>query len=146
MIDSREGYHESRRCSRDTYPQSYVTMYTSKRRQIWTRTHFWIWIQVDRLRVGWLNGCRKSRRCSRDTYPESYITKYTSIQRQARRVEECGPQSPPRPRVLNKKCLFDTMCLFISSRKSTHHKKTQLNISIGNSKQCVDDFVGGVTF
>ena len=24
-----EGYHESRRCSRDTYPESYITKYTS---------------------------------------------------------------------------------------------------------------------
>ena len=28
-----EGYHESRRCSRDTYPESYITKYTSIRRQ-----------------------------------------------------------------------------------------------------------------
>jgi len=28
----REGYHESRRCSRDTYPESYITKYTSIRR------------------------------------------------------------------------------------------------------------------
>ena len=27
-----EGYHESRRCSRDTYPESYTTKYTSIRR------------------------------------------------------------------------------------------------------------------
>ena len=27
----REGYHESRRCSRDTYPESYITKYTSKK-------------------------------------------------------------------------------------------------------------------
>ena len=27
-----EGYHESRRCSRDTYPESYITKYTSIRR------------------------------------------------------------------------------------------------------------------
>jgi len=26
-----EGYHESRRCSRDTYPESYITKYTSIR-------------------------------------------------------------------------------------------------------------------
>ena len=26
-----EGYHESRRCSRDTYPESYITQYTSIR-------------------------------------------------------------------------------------------------------------------
>ena len=25
---SHEGYHESRRCSRDTYPESYITEYT----------------------------------------------------------------------------------------------------------------------
>ena len=29
----REGYHESRRCSRDTYPESYITKYTSIRRR-----------------------------------------------------------------------------------------------------------------
>ena len=29
-----EGYHESRRCSRDTYPESYITKYTSIRRDI----------------------------------------------------------------------------------------------------------------
>jgi len=28
-----EGYHESRRCSRDTYPESYITKYTSIRRE-----------------------------------------------------------------------------------------------------------------
>ena len=28
-----EGYHESRRCSRDTYPESYITKYTSIRRK-----------------------------------------------------------------------------------------------------------------
>jgi len=27
-----EGYHESRRCSRDNYPESYITEYTSIRR------------------------------------------------------------------------------------------------------------------
>ena len=27
-----EGYRESRRCSRDTYPESYITKYTSVRR------------------------------------------------------------------------------------------------------------------
>ena len=27
-----EGYHESRRCTRDTYPESYITKYTSIRR------------------------------------------------------------------------------------------------------------------
>jgi hypothetical protein len=35
VIDSRlvwEGYHESRRCSTDTYPESYITKYTSMRR------------------------------------------------------------------------------------------------------------------
>ena len=26
-----EGYHESRRCSRDTYPESYITKYTNVR-------------------------------------------------------------------------------------------------------------------
>jgi len=31
MIDW-EGHHESRRCSRDTYPESYITKYTSIRR------------------------------------------------------------------------------------------------------------------
>ena len=30
---SREGYHESRRCSRDTYPESYITKYTRIRRE-----------------------------------------------------------------------------------------------------------------
>ena len=28
----REGYRKRRRCSRDTYPESYITKYTSKRR------------------------------------------------------------------------------------------------------------------
>jgi len=28
-----EGYHESKRCSRDTYPESYITKYTSIRRK-----------------------------------------------------------------------------------------------------------------
>jgi hypothetical protein len=35
VIDSGflwEGYHERRRCSRDTYPESYITQYTSIRR------------------------------------------------------------------------------------------------------------------
>jgi len=32
MIDSWEGYRESRRCSRDTYPESYITKYTCTRR------------------------------------------------------------------------------------------------------------------
>jgi len=27
-----EGYHESRRCSSNTYPESYITKYTSTRR------------------------------------------------------------------------------------------------------------------
>jgi len=27
-----EGYHESRRCSRDTHPEAYITKYTSIRR------------------------------------------------------------------------------------------------------------------
>ena len=30
-----EGYRESRRCSRDTYPESYITKYTSIRRLTW---------------------------------------------------------------------------------------------------------------
>jgi len=29
-----EGHHESRRCSRDTYPESYITKYASIRRKI----------------------------------------------------------------------------------------------------------------
>ena len=38
FIDVWEGFHESRRCSRDTYPASYVTKYTSIRRlfHCWT--------------------------------------------------------------------------------------------------------------
>ena len=52
------GYHESKTCSGDTRPESYITNYTSIRR------------------------VPESRRCSRDTYPESNITKYTSIRRQ----------------------------------------------------------------
>ena len=31
--NEREGYHESRRCSRGTYPESYTTKYTSIRRK-----------------------------------------------------------------------------------------------------------------
>ena len=31
-----EGYHESRRCSRDTYPESYITKYTSIQRDMVT--------------------------------------------------------------------------------------------------------------
>ena len=27
-MNDREGYHESRKCSRDTYPESYITDYT----------------------------------------------------------------------------------------------------------------------
>ena len=34
----REGCRESRRCSRDTYPESYITKCTSKRRQIGRQT------------------------------------------------------------------------------------------------------------
>ena len=35
VIDSGwKGYHESRRCSRDTYPESYTTKYPSIRRKI----------------------------------------------------------------------------------------------------------------
>jgi len=29
VMYDREGYHESRKCSRDTYPESYITDYTS---------------------------------------------------------------------------------------------------------------------
>jgi hypothetical protein len=32
MVWGWEGYHESRRCSRDTYPESYITKYTSVQR------------------------------------------------------------------------------------------------------------------
>ena len=32
LVGSTEGCHESRRCSRDTYPESYITKYTSPRR------------------------------------------------------------------------------------------------------------------
>ena len=40
MIDSGfwEGYHESRRCSRDTYAESYITKYASIRRKQTTLT------------------------------------------------------------------------------------------------------------
>ena len=31
-VTDREGYHESRRCFRDTYPESCITKYTSIRR------------------------------------------------------------------------------------------------------------------
>ena len=34
-----EGYHESRGCSRDTYPESYITKYTSIRRKIVRYSH-----------------------------------------------------------------------------------------------------------
>ena len=34
----------------------------------------------------------------------------------------------------------------ISLRKSTPPQNRQLNILISNSEQCVDDFVGGLTF
>ena len=33
LVGSTDGYHESRRCSGDTYPESYITKYTSIRRQ-----------------------------------------------------------------------------------------------------------------
>ena len=33
ITSTLEGYRESRRCSRDTYPDSYITKYTSIRRQ-----------------------------------------------------------------------------------------------------------------
>jgi len=33
VCDSEEGYRESRRCSRDTYPESNITKYTSIRRE-----------------------------------------------------------------------------------------------------------------
>ena len=32
FTDFGEGYHESKRCSRDTYPESYITKYTNIRR------------------------------------------------------------------------------------------------------------------
>jgi len=32
LAGSLGGYHDSRRCSRDTYPESYITKYTSIRR------------------------------------------------------------------------------------------------------------------
>ena len=38
LIDSWEGFHESRRCSRDTYPESHLTKYASIRR---------LWLTVD---------------------------------------------------------------------------------------------------
>ena len=44
VIDSGlEGYHESRRCSRDTYPESYITKYTRIRRQQANVTEHHIW-------------------------------------------------------------------------------------------------------
>jgi len=45
MIDSGwEGYHESRRCSRDTYPESDITKYTSIRRlRFRFRVRFRVW-------------------------------------------------------------------------------------------------------
>ena len=36
-----EGYRESRRCSRDTYPESYITKYTSTRRKHDVRKEGW---------------------------------------------------------------------------------------------------------
>ena len=53
-----EGYHESTRCSRDTYPESYITKFTSD------RSHISPCILV-----------YKEKR------PQSYITEYTSIRR-----------------------------------------------------------------
>ena len=32
MVGSTEGYRDRRRCSRDTYPEPYITKYTSIRR------------------------------------------------------------------------------------------------------------------
>ena len=40
----------------------------------------------------------------------------------------------------------DTMCLLIRLRKPTPPRNCQLDISISNSKQSVDDFVGELTF
>ena len=42
--------------------------------------------------------------------------------------------------------LSDTMYLSMSFRKSTPPENRQLNVSISNSKQLVDDCVGKVTF
>jgi len=42
-----EGYHESRRCSRDTYPESYITKYSSMRRQnVYSRCRKTFYLQV----------------------------------------------------------------------------------------------------
>jgi hypothetical protein len=43
----RVGYHESRRCSRETYPETYITKYTSIRRT-YEDSHSQIMAQVFR--------------------------------------------------------------------------------------------------
>ena len=68
--------------------------------------------------------------------------------RRAGRREGGGGILTAQPRSAGKRCsgvyciLSDTMCLSISLRKSTPPPKCQLDISISNSKQYVNDFVG----
>ena len=45
-----EGYHESRKCSRDTYPGSYITKYTGIRREISFKAHS---VEEDHRPHGW---------------------------------------------------------------------------------------------
>ena len=47
-----EGYHESRRCKRDTYPESCITKYTSIRRNqsIWSNREGWRYLTSERGR------------------------------------------------------------------------------------------------
>ena len=63
LIDSGlvwEGYRESRRCSRDTYPESYITKYTSIRR-LRLRSGGSGSHPKQRLRLGWGLGLRERR-------------------------------------------------------------------------------------
>ena len=72
-------YHERRRCSRNTYSESYITKYASIRR---SQSHFSPSILVyEDLRVTYHRLYRHTK------IPESYITKYTSIPTSLRVVQ-----------------------------------------------------------
>ena len=50
-----EGYHESRRCSRDNYPESYITKHTSiPRKADVTGGLIWVRLGTNRLYNTWL--------------------------------------------------------------------------------------------
>ena len=52
----------------------------------------------------------------------------------------------PKPETQNPETLSHTMDSLLSFRKSTPSQNRQLDILISDSKQYVDDFVGGLTF